>query len=35
MISNIKLKIFQVNLLLELFMCLIFKLLQLILNFYL
>ncbi len=34
MISKIKLKIFQINLMLELFMCLMLELLKLLKNFY-
>jgi hypothetical protein len=34
MISNIKLKSFQINLMLELFICLILELLKLLINFY-
>ncbi len=33
-ISNIELKSFQINLILELFMCLMLELLELLLNFY-
>ncbi len=34
MISKIELKSFQINLMLEFFMCLMFKLLELLLNVY-